>query len=574
MPPWHATFTPTAAGPAFVTLSPASAATSGTATLQAQFDSLPAGTYTGTVEVQPGTSPRRVKRDVTYIVQSALSVPDTLGFTIDTATTSLQQTVTVAASAGGAGNLQWSASADSRWLDLSRTSGDTMAGNQVVVSLVRAEIERLPKGIHTADITFRPPNLVPPFDFTTRTMRVVLDMRLPHTAFVMPHAVAEGSTGEAFVGGSGFSALPGSVNFGSTPAASPPTRESDTLIRANYPSTLARGTYIVDLSMPTNALGLNRAHAQLTVADPTALQGAVDDITLPIGPKYAVVFDDARHALYVANVVDASPAQPSTIERLVWNGSAWTHDSLAVPFLRDLVLRPSGDELLALTKDNITRVNLDTWTVMDAVTPLSQGPAYRSIGVGHDERLLISQADGIATNSNLIYYDPLEGASVSDFVPGVSGNIRASGDGSTIYLAGDPFIRRYDVKARTYTDNRALGGGAGRVVSVSGTGARFIIDAAAVYRSDFTKLGALSVSGDTLMAAVITPDGTRAYAYGSSRTLYTFDLETFDGTGGFQQIGAGVPLPHPVNSPVMTTSADGRAVFIAGDDRVIIKPVP
>ncbi len=570
VPPWHASFAP-GAGPSFVTLNPASTTTAGVTQMDAQFALLTAGTYTGTIEVQPGTSPRRVKRSVTYTVQSALSITGTLDFVIDENTQSgaLQQTLTATAAAG-VGTLGWTADYSASWLQLSNATGDTASANQVVLSLVTAELERLPKGVYGADITFKPSV---PAAFSDRVVHVTLDMRLPHVGFVMPRAVAEGSTGEAFIRGSGFATLPGTVRFGITPAAGSPVRDSDTLMRANYPSTLARGNYNVDLALPANALQLNRAHARLTVADPTALQAAQADIDLPIGPKYAVVFDDARLALYVANVVADSPAQASTIERLVWNGTSWGHDSLPVDFLRDLVLRPGGDELLALTQDKITRVNPDAFSIAGTVTPLSQGPAYRSIGIGNDGRALISQSDAGGSNTNLIYYDLDNGFSAPDQIPFVTGNIRASGDGSVIYLLGDLNTRRYDVKTRTYTDNGALGAATGKVLSVSGVGTRFITDAAAVYRSDFTKLGSLAVAGDTLKAAVITPDGTRAYVYGASGTLYGFLLDSFVGAD-FAPAGTPIALPHLVNAPVMTTSADGHVVFIAGDDRVIVRPVP
>jgi hypothetical protein len=116
-------------------------------------------------------------------------------------------------------------------------------------------------------------------------------------------------------------------------------------------------------------------------------------------------------------------------------------------------------------------------------------------------------------------------------------------------------------------------------LSVARTGARFIVDGTKVFNGDLSSRGTLSVGGgETLTAAAITPDGTRAYAYGTdgvaSSTLHKFDLETFNGSGGFVEVGTGIALPHMVASPVMTTSADGRTVFIAGDDRVLIRPVP
>ncbi|HVY63411.1 MAG TPA: hypothetical protein VHH11_01165, partial [Gammaproteobacteria bacterium] len=127
---------------------------------------------------------------------------------------------------------------------------------------------------------------------------------------------------------------------------------------------------------------------------------------------------------------------------------------------------------------------------------------------------------------------------------------------------------------RVYADNTAVGGATGSSLSVSRTGERFLVDAAHAYSSSFSSLGTLS-AGETLTAGVITQDGKRVYAYADSGKLYAFDLDTF-GVGGIQQVaGSPIMLSNTVgNSPVMTVSVDGRTVFIAGDDRVIVQPAP
>ncbi len=514
-----------------------------------------------------------MRRDVTYTVQSAFQITGNTRIVIDEATPSsaLQQTWTATASQGVSG--AWMAEETEPWLQLSRTSGDTLAANQIVVSLQPAVLERLPKGVYTADVQFIPDV---PAAFSPLTVRVILEMRLPHAAFVMPRAVAEGSTGEAFIRGSGFASLPGTVKFGSTDATPPVTRDSDTLIRTTYPATLPSGNYKVDLSIPANQAGLNRERARLTVLSPTTLQSAAADIAVPGGKKYAAVFDDARLALYVANAVDTSPASTSTIQRLVWDAgsNSWTPDALPLAQLRDITLSPGGDELFALAADNVTRINPDTWSVIDAFGTPPFVPANRSFAVGNDGRLSVSRSDPPATSTNITYYDPLATAQTNEFVCCISGNIRASGDGTVLYLLGDVNVYRYDVKTRTYV-NSGPTGPAGKVLSVSRTGARFIVDGTTVYRSDFTKLGDLSVGGgEILTAAAITPDGARAYAYGASGTLYGFQLDVFANGVFAPAPGTPITLPHTVGSPVMTTSADGRTVFIAGDDRVIIRSVP
>ncbi len=260
----------------------------------------------------------------------------------------------------------------------------------------------------------------------------------------------------------------------------------------------------------------------------------------------------------------------------MWDGGSWLADALPVALLRDITLSPGGDELLALTANDVTRIDADAWSIIDTVTvPSPGGLPSRSLGVGNDSRWLISHAIDGGSYTNVTYFDPYANVFAEELVCCISGNIRASGDGTALYLLGDGNTRRYDVKARIYTDNGALGSATGKGLSVSRTGARFIVDGTTVYRSDFTKLGDLSIGGgEVLTAAAITPDGTRAYAYGASGKLYGFQLDVFSGGQFASAPGTPITLPHTVDSPVMTTSADGHTVFIAGDDRVIIRSVP
>jgi hypothetical protein len=388
----------------------------------------------------------------------------------------------------------------------------------------------------------------------------------------MPHAVSEGSTGDTFVRGSGFGSLPGTVKFGNADATAV-SRDGDTLLRAAHPA-LTPGDLVVEVGIPQNQLGLDRSRARLAVAASTAFAPADVASSVP-GTKYALVFDDARQTLYVASVVGETPSATAAIERLVWNGSAWdSAAAITVPALRDLALSPGGDELVALTKDAIVRIDPVAGTVAGTTAMPSNinRPAARSFAVGNDGRWSINFVGNGGVATNLLYYDSVVESFTEDFTCcSVPGDIRSSGDGSVVYLTTWGGVTRYDVQTRAY----AAGATAtvGTRLSASRTGARFMVDGTRVYGSDFSTLGELSAA-EPLIAGVITPDGQRAYAYSASAKLYAFNLESSQ-DGGFAAIGNAIALPTPVGGvPVMTTSVDGRTVFIAGDDRIAVQPGP
>jgi hypothetical protein len=551
----------------FATVTPPPGPVPSGTTLEVRFaNNLPVGNYTGTLEVQTGTSTRFTRRTINYIVISPYLVSTVPTFIVDDATAmaGLKQTVTVSSQAPGT-SFNWTATENAPWLELSRTSGTTSTNNDIELSLPLATLEQIPMGIHRATVTIGSPPGTPPPTPTAYTFDVTLDMRLPLVEFAMPKAVVAGTTGEIYIKGSGFPTAPGGVSFGGSPATTF-DRETNTRIRAVY-SALLDGSHDVTVAgLATNAL-IDRQHAAIFAAG-SALPPAAE---FPSGGrKYTAVYDDERSTLYLANTDNGE------IERYVFSStSSWSAGTpVAVPGLRDLMLAPDG-RLLALTSTALVTVDTTTLATSSLTTPTFQSTLpNRALGSGNDGEILITRADDFGgTSTNIIRYVPSTGVFTDEFLCCLDRYVRSSGDGTLLYATSNGGVQRYDVRTRTFQPGASAPGQRG--LAVTRDGAKFLLDATRLYSSSFALLADLSAPD--ALAGTITTDGRRAYVYSSASPtaaqLYAFDLT---GPAPFAQLPQSpIMLPDSVGAePVMTTSVDGRVVFIAGSSRVIIKSVP
>jgi hypothetical protein len=105
---------------------------------------------------------------------------------------------------------------------------------------------------------------------------------------------------------------------------------------------------------------------------------------------------------------------------------------------------------------------------------------------------------------------------------------------------------------------------------------RIVINGTNVYDSGFNLLGTLPA---TTLAAVVSPDATRAYTFDSTASqVLSFDLTTAptSGAGGlYTQVGTGTTLAGNPGSDVrMTISPDGGTLFLAGSTQIVVQPSP
>lgn len=193
---------------------------------------------------------------------------------------------------------------------------------------------------------------------------------------------------------------------------------------------------------------------------------------------------------------------------------------------------------------------------------------------------------GIEPNTpRLLLYDVRERMFTTPSYTACRGNIGSSMDGSRVlilnqfveFASDDVFSLNTSTGATMPTGIHLL---TAAHPKFDRNGSRMVLNRTNVY-DGYMHLGNLPSTTD---AVVLSPDGTRAFAYDRSGELITYDLVSAPISGVFQQIGpaialAGDPgrssLPGPyTESILMTISPDGGAVFIAGTDAVIVQPTP
>jgi hypothetical protein len=335
--------------------------------LNVQPGSLPPGQYQADIEINytVGGLTKTSTIPVTYVVNSAITAPGSIAFAIDGSSTvsSLSNAITIGSNtAGGASpDMSWSASVDQPWLTLSPASGVTGGSNNMMLSLVASELEKMGSGSHAATVTIttNAPSVAP------RTVPVTLNFNLPTASYVAPYIATAGVPGTAIVRGSGFNSLPNpAVKIGAASAASV-TRISDTELRIKYDAITSGSGY--PYAQPVhieNALGLQMTRAQLVTVDPTSY--ATTRIDSP-GEKTNVLYNGERKDIYAGNLTN------KTLERYRYNGGGWTKSVLSLPGInrsptQAIAISPDGRLIAAFDNDHLYVVNLATFTVEKTVT--------------------------------------------------------------------------------------------------------------------------------------------------------------------------------------------------------------
>jgi hypothetical protein len=225
-----------------------------------------------------------------------------------------------------------------------------------------------------------------------------------------------------------------------------------------------------------------------------------------------------------------------------------------------------------------TNINAGTGIYLDTLLPMNDGS-------------VIALPSGASFPLRFTPRDP----AFASFGAGASfGGAGASGDGSWAVVGSlsSNQVQLYDAATGLVSSAPVSFASALRMPpTLDRTGARFILNDGngnlgfgLIRVFDRATLAALGDLPATTIAAVLSPDGSRAYAFDASGKLRTFDLSGTPPGGGtlFPEVGAGTTLAGAPGTPStvvgqsirMIISPDGGTVFLAGADQIVVQPVP
>jgi hypothetical protein len=398
-------------------------------------------------------------------------------------------------------------------------------------------------------------------------------MNVAKVNYVAPYVALSNTSASVLIRGSGFNAITNQgLRFGNSAAISPNV-VSDTEIRVTHP-TFAAGSYGVRIE---NQLGINRSRGNLVVVDPQTYSYAA--LTPPtsavivggtISTSNRIIYDPERKALYMSYSVDGR------IGRFLFGQSGWVPDSLAISGLRDIALTPNGKELIAVSATTLYHVDLASFTVTRQTTATELGillSEFTRIAMANDGNALLCTGSLCSFYTyNVLSHTATRLLVPSDFV----GAMAASGDSSRIVIAPSSSsspsqrVSYYDSSAGTISSTPLFGVSAA-CISVDRIASRAALQGT-IINGQFVNQGSIVGTCPT-----VSPDGSRAHIYypNTIRLLRTFDLLS-PINGGFTEIGTGAVIPDDASffGPVLTITPDGGTVFVSGDLKLIVQPVP
>ena len=553
-----------------------------------------AGAFSGTITVHACTdafcqndiagSPKTI--DVAYTVTGLSVAPTAINFESTTGQAATPQDVTLSLIPGGSASwtssINYTSAGTSGWLTLGPATGP-LDSPQTVSLIVNAP--PVSAEVRTATVTFSAGPL-------TQSVAVTYTISSPRVDFVAPYVQAADVDGSVIVRGHGFFGLNSpnaTVEFGAS-GTSTALILSDTEIRASYPA-LTAGSY--DIKVSDGVLTLNtRSGVKLLLVDP--LPSSAQTTIGRSGGAFAandLIYDAERKALYLMD------QQANRLERYQFNGTNWPMTPMVFAgggiANRRIALSPDGTLLLKTSDASVLeRIDTATFTALpgDDAAPVGSNSLNR-IAFANDGTAIGNSAGA----TKLYRYDMLR----RHFVPlGTEFNLQnrhiaASADGDTLVLtsevlgSGGSNILTYDASNGTLTEmsagNSTTSGVDNEKVSISRDGSKTLLispdpsgsgSRPVVYDASFAALGRLPVG---LNGFVLKPDGSAAYGYYPGTTsVRKFDLTVPPDVGGvFPEMGSGTVVVSPGStSTAMTMSPDGTALFLAGDQQVIVLPAP
>ncbi|WP_372521720.1 IPT/TIG domain-containing protein [Sulfuricaulis sp.] len=547
---------------------------------------LGAGVHTSTVTVYACTtdpncssgqlagSPQTVS--VTYTVTGVAASPSSLNYTIVnspvTGDLSRQFTVT-----GYPNQNNWNAGSNVPWLSVLPASGNTGNAIQVTASLVQAQLDGMFNGTYAGSIT------ITSSSGSTVSIPVTLTISRTQVNYVAPYIATSGVAEEVIIRGENFNQVAvQNVKFGGTNATTFNVI-SDTEIRATHLA-LSAGSYPVQLQ---NNLGINRSRADLVVVDAQGLSGNLSYGPLPPIPPGGVPitrrviglgYDAERKTVVVGFSYSPSGVWSNQIMYFVYTTQWSVGTAQSIPNLTSITLSIDGKQWLAGTDTGITQIDAANFssgiTTNHNINP-SLGAYVKNLSPANDGNVPV--VFDVSANFGLeAYRYNVRNPAFSDLgIATYHGDSAVSGDGSRVVIGSDAgqMVYQYNASSGTTT----FTGLSLPVLStpvLNRTGSRIVFNGTLVYDGSYSYLGALPNNMVPYYPPVVlSPNGTRAYVAEGS-TLRTYDLSAPLVGGYFPQIAV-ITFSSDVGTDVkMIISPDGKTLFLAGKNEVVVYPVP
>ena len=608
-PSWNAQVTatveyPTGGASGWLTLTPAA----GGQQVVASAANLKAGSYTANIRLHgayPGTD---VLVPVALTVGVGLVRPADVSVTVNAETTAAALSGSVPVNVVSGPSTGWSATSNAPWLVLTQGSGQT--GGSLTYTIDPSQLGTLPNAAtSTAAVTITPTLT----SMTPVAFNVSLALNLPQVTTLAPYVQLSGEPARVILRGSGFSAIAtpsARVTLSPGITTNSVTVVNDTEMVAQF-SALAAGSYTVAVS---NALSVATATGNVVAVN--AQTYAYTAIPLS-GALTSLAYDPERSSLYAANTTTES------VMSFHFSGSAWQTTSALFAAAFDVGLKQDGSGLLATSNGGASGSVVELLnptslaTVQSANLPSNIG-VYVGLGIPatNDGRSWLSIGLGPPTTgeewNNMAYLPPGSLTPTIVTPPNVAGGEFFNGpwyaqsrDGERLIIVqtdgespAPPML--YMNAADSLIRTNPAGLTASLWMSVDERGDRVLFDTGTVRDGAFNLIGATTlptVSGQPdyyAMDGVITPDGTRAYvlAYRSDASydtvaprVFVFDATTAQANLnvlGYFDVADYPGCVPPVNNSlacpndrvVGAISLDGQTLFFAGNQNLLVVPVP
>jgi hypothetical protein len=575
---------------------------------------LTAGSYTANIRLHGAYPSTDILVPVALTVGVGLMQPADVPLTLGAETLASDLTGMVPVNVAAPGlPTTWHASSNVSWLILTNSNGAT--GSSLTYSVDTTKVGALADAAtSSAQITITPAVAT----MTPVAFNVNLNKNLPQITSLGPYTQLTGQPARVVLRGTGFNSIASPTARFTLAGATTNTVTvvNDTEVVAQF-SALSAGKHIAAVS---NALGLTTATGSVTaVAPPAYVYSAI-----PTGGSLrSLAYDAERESIYAANTTLA------TIMSFHYTGSAWVKNSVPFAQAYDVGLSQDGATLFAtatLTSAAPTAPGvietLDPSTLattQSAAQSVVFQPLFGTLGFGipttNDARTWLSVAPVPGGFGNLAYVTPASlsptlvtlNTIATDFDDGPW--FAVSRDGERLIItqssSSGPSAMLYMNAADSVFKTNSGGATFSYYFSVSESGDKALFDNATLRDGAFNVLGAATIpAGSSAPMSYyakngqLTPDGSRIYVLSyrsdaSTQPTVTPRVFVFDATSPPPNLTAlgyfDVPdyptcvpdnntgsCPGQYGSPSTAgaISLDGKVLFFAGDQNLLVVPVP